>query len=164
IRRTRDFVKPGRLSRVELHSVHTAEYLRSLKSPANLAGILELPIVRRLPGWLVEWRILAPMRRATAGTILACRLAMSRGLAINLGGGFHHAGGKSGGGFCVYADVPLAAKLLHDEGGAGNVLVIDLDAHHGNGTASVFRDWPWAFILDLYQRDLFPLVKVREDL
>ncbi len=68
-----------------------------------------------------------------------------------------------GGGFCVYADIPLAAKLLHSEGLAGKVLVVDLDAHQGNGTAAVFRNWPWAFLFNLYEQDLFPPHKEPED-
>ena len=59
----------------------------------------------RLPGWLIDWRILADAV-CHRGTILACRLALEHGMAINLGGGFHHAAAGWGGGFCVYADVP----------------------------------------------------------
>ena len=128
-----------------------------------LAGILEVPVVRRLPAWVIDWRILRPMRYATGGTILACRLALEHGVAINLGGGYHHAAAGWGGGFCVYADVPLAAKILHDEGKVGRVLVVDLDAHQGNGTAAVFQGWPWASIYDLYERDIFPARKEPED-
>jgi acetoin utilization deacetylase AcuC-like enzyme len=43
------------------------------------------------------------------------------------------------------------------------VLVADLDAHQGNGTAWVIADWPWAAIFDLFQRDLFPARKEQED-
>jgi histone deacetylase 11 len=103
------------------------------------------------------------MRYATGGTILACRLALEHGLAINLGGGYHHAGSDRGGGFCVYADAPLAALILHEEGRVGRVLVVDLDAHQGDGTAAVFRGWPWAAILDVYEEDLFPFPKEPED-
>ena len=42
-------------------------------------------------------------------------------------------------------------------------MVVDLDAHQGNGTASVFEDWPWAAIYDLYERDIFPAKKEPED-
>jgi histone deacetylase 11 len=103
------------------------------------------------------------MRYATGGTILACRLALEHGVAINLSGGYHHAAAGWGGGFCVYADVPLAAKILHDAGKLAKILVVDLDAHQGNGTASVFQDWPWAAILDLYEEALFPSRKEPED-
>ncbi|HEU5117339.1 MAG TPA: histone deacetylase [Isosphaeraceae bacterium] len=163
LRRPSDFVRPRPASRPDLLRVHSEAYLRSLRRSRALAAILEVPIVRRLPPWVLDWRILRPMRYATGGTILACRLALEHGIAINLGGGFHHAGAGWGGGFCVYADVPLAVKILHDEGKVNRVLVVDLDAHQGNGTASVFRDWPWAHILDLYEDDLFPFTKELED-
>ncbi len=153
---------PGK-SRADLLKVHTPEYLRSLRSAPALARILEVPVVSRLPAWMIDWRILRPMRYATGGTILACRAALQSGLAINLGGGYHHAAAAWGGGFCVYADIPVAAKVLYDEGCIRKLLVVDLDAHQGNGTASVIEDWPWAAIYDLYQRDIFPPKKASED-
>jgi histone deacetylase 11 len=163
LRRPGDFTRPRPVDRNDLRKLHTPEYLRSLSQPETLARVLEVPIARRLPGWLLDWRILRPMRYATGGTILACRLALEHGLAINLGGGYHHAGSDRGGGFCVYADAPLAALILHEEGRVGRVLVVDLDAHQGDGTAAVFRGWPWAAILDVYEEDLFPFPKEPED-
>src|SRR6478736_14670 len=163
LRSKRDFVRPRPARRSDLLKLHTPEYLDSLRRPDVLAGILEVPIVRRLPAWTIDWRILRPMRYATGGTILACRLALEHGVAVNLGGGYHHAASAWGGGFCVYADVPLAVKTLHDEGQVGRVLVVDLDAHQGNGTAAVFQGWDWASIYDLYERDLFPARKEPED-
>jgi histone deacetylase 11 len=163
IRRAGEFVRPRPVSRSDLLKVHTPDYLKSLKNPEALALILEVPVVRRLPAWAIDWRILRPMRYATRGTVLACRLALEQGIAINLGGGYHHAAAGWGGGFCIYSDAAVAVKLLHDEGKLGKVLVIDLDAHQGNGTASAIRDWPWASIFDLYQRDIFPAQKEPED-
>lgn len=163
LRRAGDFIRPRPASRADLLKVHTPDYLRSLRRSDTLARILEVPVVRRLPAWVIDWRILRPMRYAVGGTILACRLALKHGLAINLGGGFHHASSAQGGGFCVYADTPLAAKAVHDEGLADRVLVVDLDAHQGNGTALVFQDWPWASIFDLYDEGLFPFPKQPED-
>jgi histone deacetylase 11 len=163
LRKPGDFVRTRPMSRSDLLKVHTAPYLDSLRRSAQIAGILETPIARRLPAPLLDWRILRPMRYATEGTVLAGRLAREHGVAINLGGGFHHAAAGSGTGFCVYADIPLAAWILHEEGLAGNVLVVDLDAHQGNGTAATIRRWPWAFILDVYQDSLFPIPKEPED-
>jgi histone deacetylase 11 len=163
LRRPADFVRPRPARRRDLLALHTPEYLDSLRKPDVLAGILEVPIARRLPGWLLDWRVLRSMRYAVGGTVLACRLALEHGVAINLGGGYHHASAGWGGGFCVYADAPLAAKALHDEGRLGRVLVVDLDAHQGNGTAATFQGWPWASILDLYEEDLFPARKQPED-
>ena len=156
-------MRPRRPTRRELVELHSPAYLNSLRNPKSLARILEVPIVARLPGWLIDWRILRPMRLATGGTLLACRLALEHGVAINLGGGFHHAAADWGGGFCVYADIPWAAAVLHREGRIGKVMVVDLDAHQGNGTAAVFATWPWASIFDVYQGDLFPSRKESED-
>ena len=91
-------MRPRPVSRNDLLKVHTKEYLRSLRSPGVLAGILEVSIARRLPAWVLDWRILRPMRYSTGGSILACHLAQEHGLAINLGGGYHRAaGGRAAG-------------------------------------------------------------------
>ena len=64
----------------------------------------------------------------------------------------------------MYADVPLAAEApSRREGRIAKAMVVDLDAHQGNGTASIFENWPWAAIYDLYERDIFPAKKEPED-
>src|SRR4051794_10259914 len=88
LRRPRDFRSPNVVRRGELIRIHDREYLATLNRPEVLARILEVSEVHRLPAWLVDWRVLRPMRLATGGTILAARLALEQGLAINLGGGF----------------------------------------------------------------------------
>lgn len=164
LRRREDFIAPRPCTRGELSRVHSADYLRSLKRRRELARIFELWPVAYLPAWLIDWRVLRPMRWATGGTLLACRLALEPGLAINLGGGYHHASGTSGGGFCIYADVPLALAVLHDEGRIRSALVVDTDAHQGNGTADAIRPWPWARLLDLFEEDIYPHRKVDEEM
>jgi histone deacetylase 11 len=185
LRQPSDFITPRPCARADLLRVHTPEYLRSLRDRRVLARILEVPVVGHLPAWLVAWRVLQPMRWATGGTVLACRLALEKGLAINLGGGFHHASPDRGGGFCAFADVPLALAALQQErfapvlGGGfprlgegcptlstplGPILIVDTDAHQGNGTADAIRSWPWAHLLDLYEEDLFPWPKAEEAL
>lgn len=158
-----DFIKPRPSQQSDLLRVHTAEYLRSLRSRKVLARILEVPQLRFVPASLIDWRVLQPMRWAAGGTVLACRLALEKGLAINLGGGYHHAGRDQGGGFCLHADVPLALATLHEEGRIGSALIVDTDAHQGNGTADTVRPWPWAYILDFFEEDIFPWPKVKED-
>ncbi|MHC5543581.1 histone deacetylase family protein, partial [Singulisphaera rosea] len=67
VRRPSDFERPHPVRRAELLKVHTPDYLRSLRRRAVLVRILEVPIVAALPRWLVDWRILTPMRYATGG-------------------------------------------------------------------------------------------------
>ena len=157
-----DFVTPEPSTPVDLRRVHTQEYLDKLAYSSELARNLEVGIVRFLPNWFVDWRVLAPMRLATGGTVLACQLAREHGLAINLGGGFHHASSDHGHGFCVYADTPIALARLHAEMPFRSVLVIDTDAHQGDGTAKTIRAWPWANALDFYEDNLFPFPKEEE--
>lgn len=163
LRRRSDFVRPRPVSKTDLAKLHPGEYTNRLKQSNEVARILELPFVARLPAWVIEWRILRPMRHATGGTIEACRLALRHDLTINLGGGFHHATGENGHGFCVYSDAALAALILHEEGLVERVMVVDLDAHQGDGTAIAFRRNPWAVMFDVFQANIFPARKEPED-
>jgi histone deacetylase 11 len=157
-------IAPPAVTHRELLTVHSRAFLASLRRRAVLARAFEVPLLAWLPAWLVGWRVLRPMRRATGGTILACQLALERGLAINLGGGYHHASGSRAGGFCVYADVPLALTLLKEAGKIETALIVDTDAHQGDGTADALRSNPRACILDLYESGLFPFPKVEENI
>jgi histone deacetylase 11 len=164
LRRPGEFVVPPPLSEQELLSVHTADYLRSLRQREVLFGILGVTVVCYLPAWVTNWRVLRPMRYASSGTVLATRLALEHGLAVNLGGGYHHACPDRGSGFCVYADIPLALQLLHRAGRIQSALVVDVDAHQGDGVAVALRPWPWAHVLDFFESDLFPWPKREEDM
>lgn len=141
----------------ELRRVHSADYLKRLKKSWNIARILELAPVFLVPHRFVDRSMLYPMRLATRGTIMAAELAMQHGAAVNLAGGYHHAKPDSGEGFCVYNDIAIAIQCLRHEGrlqAEDTVLYIDLDAHQGNGVATVFRDDPAIRIFDMYGGDL----------
>jgi histone deacetylase 11 len=73
------------------------------------------------------------MLLATEGSILASCLAIDMGWAVNLSGGFHHASWDKGEGFCIYPDISLAVHYLKTRRGIKKIMIIDLDAHQGNG-------------------------------
>src|SRR5215470_6155932 len=75
---------------------------------------------------------------AAGGSILASDLALREGLAVNVGGGFHHAFPDHGEGFCVIHDVAVAIKRMHKDGRLNRAMTVDLDVHNGNGTAAIF--------------------------
>src|ERR671933_816386 len=50
-------------------------------------------------------------------------------------------------------DVPLALLTFRGEAGLRSAVVVDPDAHQGDGTADAIRPWPWARVLDLFERD-----------
>ncbi|XP_040447224.1 histone deacetylase 11 isoform X2 [Falco naumanni] len=85
------------------------------------------------------------------------KLAVDRGWAINVGGGFHHCSSDKGGGFCAYADITLAIKFLFERvQGVSKATIIDLDAHQGNGHERDFMDDPRVYIMDVYNRYIYP--------
>jgi histone deacetylase 11 len=135
---------------------HTKEYIESLDSSVNVATIVEVPIASCLPISLIRNKLLKPMRYQAAGTIMAARLAVERGLAINLGGGFHHAYSDNGGGFCVFADITMAINILREENLIQRAMIIDLDAHQGNGHERDFTSDENVYIFDIYNSRIYP--------
>lgn len=153
------FHSPEAIQREDLLRVHSAEYLDSLQNAKTLAQIAELPFVTILPDGKVRKHLLSPMQLATGGTLLATRLAIDPsgpGWAINLSGGYHHAKAISGEGFCALADIPVAAHALWASNPTLRILVIDLDAHQGNGISSVFGDDERVRMLDIYNDAIYP--------
>lgn len=77
---------------------------------------------------------------------------------VVLGGGLHHAKANYGEGFCIYNDVAFCARYLRQVHGLERVLVLDTDAHAGNGTVDYFYEDPSILLIDLHQdpRTLYP--------
>ena len=150
------FHTPEKVTDQQLRLVHTQEYLKSLKSSAVVARITEVLPLRWLPNFLVQWKVLDPMRYATGGTILGAQLALENGLAINLSGGYHHAKANSGEGFCVFADISIAMATLWQKNPTLKIMIIDLDAHQGNGHESIAKNDPRVTIFDIYNKDVYP--------
>jgi acetoin utilization protein AcuC len=71
--------------------------------------------------------------------------------AICLGGGMHHAKPTCGEGFCVYNDVAFAGRYLLQKHGLERILILDTDAHAGNGTAEYFYEDPRVLFIDIHQ-------------
>ncbi len=162
VRTKEHFLAPQAITGEQLLVVHTKSYLESLRESLNVAHILELQSLMYVPSQLIDWRILQPMRLASGGTLLTCRMALKRGIAINIGGGFHHAEKDNGGGFCVYCDVPIAINILRNEGLINKALIIDTDAHQGNGFSNATRNDPGIFVVDLFDETIYPYPKVEE--
>ncbi|XP_053155421.1 histone deacetylase 11 isoform X3 [Hemicordylus capensis] len=150
----------------DLLVVHTRRYLNRLKKHILesfeewsfvVATITEIPPVLFLPNFLVQRKVLRPLRTQTGGTIMAGKLAIERGWAINVGGGFHHCSSDKGGGFCAYADITLAIKFLFERiEGVSKATIIDLDAHQGNGHERDFMEDRKVYIMDVYNRYIYP--------
>lgn len=103
-------------------------------------------------------------RRSAGATIAACRAAIAHGTAANLAGGTHHAYADHGAGFCVFNDAAIAARLMQAERRAGQVAIVDLDVHQGNGTASILARDDSVFTLSLHGEHNYPFKKEVSDL
>lgn len=156
--------KPEEVSEEDVLRVHTELFLKSLESAQNIATYLEAPYLAMLPASVLEKRILKPFRYATAGTILAGRLAHEHGIAVNLGGGYHHAKPNAGEGFSVYNDIAIAVRRLRSEGLFSRVLIVDLDVHQGNGTATIFAEDDDVFTFSMHDEAIYPIPKARSNL
>ena len=150
-------IEPQPASWDDLALVHTAGYLAKLRSGTlsdDELAQLELP-------WSVE--MVEGFRVMVGGTIHTARLAAdARGIAAHIGGGLHHAFGNHGEGFCPFNDVAVAIRALQrDCDGVERAAVVDLDVHHGNGTAFIFESDPRVYTFSMHQQHNYPMWKPR---
>lgn len=148
-------------------SEESLQLLYELALPERAARVAEVALLHMLPSGAIERALLTPLRWQCAGTLRAVELARRRGWAVNLGGGMHHAAacGRAEG-FCFYPDVTLAVRVARRQLGMPRCMIIDLDAHQGNGhendrVADLTSLQPddvqraqQTFIVDVYNGDL----------
>jgi len=141
------------------------EYLNELMrklvlSKTLVLRALEVPKIPFVGFDFLDKKILTPMRLAVAGTLLGAEKALeSGGIMWNLSGGFHHASNLNMEGFCIYNDIGISYQQLRKNGQLSEtdkVLIIDVDAHHGNGNAYSFKDNENVHLLDVYNEDIYP--------
>lgn len=147
----------------ELALVHSPAYIEAMAS-----GQVSPALMREI-GFPWSEAMVERSRRSAGATVAAARAAFAEGLAGNLAGGTHHASADRGGGFCVFNDAAVAARLMQAEHARRDrrplqVAIIDLDVHQGNGTASIFRQDRSVFTLSLHGEKNFPFRKEAGDL
>ena len=147
----------------ELALAHAPDYVQAVKS-----GTLSSEALREIG---FPWTPAMAERsiRSAGASIAAGRAALKEGISGNLAGGTHHASANQGGGFCVFNDIAVTARVLQMEyfrqtKKTLQVLVVDLDVHQGNGTASIFANDSSVFTLSLHGEKNFPFRKVPSDL
>ncbi len=83
---------------------------------------------------------------------------------MNIAGGTHHAFSNRGEAFCMLNDQAIGARYLQSKKLAGQILIIDLDVHQGNGTAEIFKDDPSVFTFSMHGANNYPFKKESSDL
>lgn len=151
-----DVIVPTIAPREDLLLVHSKDYLDDLErlrwTPRTRMS--ELPLTEG---------VVRAYLLAAAGTTRAAHAALEHGVAVHLGGGFHHAFAELASGFCYVNDLAVAIRVLQRDGRIRRAAVVDCDLHQGNGTAHVFRDDESVFTFSIHQEHLYP-VKERGDL
>lgn len=147
----------------ELALAHSPAYIKSISD-----GSISPQALREI-GFPWSEAMAERARRSVGATIAACRAALREGVAANIAGGTHHASSDKGGGFCVFNDAAVAARLMQAECGRDrsaplHVAVIDLDVHQGNGTACIFQGDPTVFTLSIHGQKNFPFRKEAGDI
>jgi len=152
----RRLLKPGMLRRPRpvsvrrLLQVHDPAYVQALQEPLAMEAILGFGLDPK-----TQDEFLAFQRLVCGGTLLAARNALKRrNIAVNLGGGLHHAARAHGSGFCIFNDVALAINNVRETGHDFPILVIDLDLHDGDGTRSIFAADPTVHTFSIHNKDL----------
>ena len=136
-----ELVTPRPLSWDQVVQVHDPEYARAVRTgvPRGLAESQGFPWDAGL------W----PMVLASNGGAVAAALdALEHGLSGSLSSGLHHARRGAGAGFCTFNGLVIAAREAL-AAGAGSVLILDLDAHCGGGTASLIASEPRIWQVDV---------------
>ena len=157
--RPSEVVEPTPASWDELALVHTPEYLAKMRdgtmSNEDVAE-LELP-------WSQD--MVDGFRTMVGGTIRAALMACGSedGVASHIGGGLHHAFPSHGEGFCPFNDVAIAIRVLQSRG-IERAAIVDLDVHHGNGTAFIFESDASVFTFSMHQQHNYPMWKPRGSL
>ncbi|MCW3093978.1 MAG: Histone deacetylase [Ferruginibacter sp.] len=100
----------------------------------------------------------------TQGTIDCCGYAFANGVALNVAGGTHHAFKDRGEGFCLLNDMAVAANFMLNKKLCSKILIIDLDVHQGNGTASIFENESRVFTFSMHGDHNYPFHKEKSDL
>jgi histone deacetylase 11 len=156
-----NFIEPSEPASLELIDGFLSSMMRKkIRDVVFIFRALEIPRIPFVSFSLLDRKILSPMRWAVAGTILGAKNALKNGGTYwNISGGYHHAMQQNMEGFCIYNDIGICHQQLIQSGllsPEDKILIIDTDAHHGNGNAYTFMENKQVTILDAYNAGIYP--------
>ena len=142
----------------DVQVVHNRNYVMSVKE-GNLSRDQERRI--NLP-W--SEKLAKRSFLAIQGTLQTSQLALDYGIACHLAGGTHHAFKDCGSGFCVFNDLAYASIALLNQKKVKKILILDLDVHQGDGTASICENIDNIFTCSIHCKNNFPFDKKNSNL
>ena len=154
-----DFFVPGKLTEAEILRTHSEDYWQKLKT-----GTLSTREIRAM-GLPFHETLVTRGRHISKGTLECAYYALdSSSIALNIAGGTHHAYADRGEGFCMFNDFAIASNELLYHKAVGQILIVDLDVHQGNGTAKLFESNSRVFTFSMHGEHNYPLKKEQSDL
>lgn len=148
-----NFFVPEPVGKQQILAVHAADYWARLET-----GTLSVKEVRKI-GFPYAKTLVNRELMICGGTLQNALQALENGCAMNVAGGTHHAHRDFGAGFCLLNDIAIAAQFLLDQQLVKQILVVDLDVHQGDGTASIFAEETRVFTFSMHAANNFPLKK-----
>ena len=137
---------------------HEKSYYRRLSS-LSLSKNEIRPI-----GFPVTKNLIKREKVIAQGTIDCSIYALNNMISMNIAGGTHHAFYDRGGAFCMLNDQAIAANFLLENNYVKKILILDLDVHQGDGTASIFSNNDNVFTLSFHGKNNYPFKKEKSDL
>ena len=153
-----NFFIPKNISNEDVLTTHQKEYYEKLCS-LSLSKKEIRPI-----GFPMSRKLITREKKIAQGTIECSNFSIKNGISMNIAGGTHHAFYDKGEGFCMLNDQAIAANYLLNNSFIKKILIIDLDVHQGNGTASIFKNNPNVFTLSFHGQKNYPFRKENSDL
>ncbi len=157
----RPVLAPRTATDAELELAHDREYIDAVRRAAEPGaarrdfarfglGTQDVPIV---PNLHEAGAMIAGATLVAAEAVMSGRVTR----AFSIAGGLHHARRAEAAGFCIYNDLAVAIRWLQHTHDA-RVMVVDIDAHHGDGTQWIFYDDPRVLKVSLHESGhwLFP--------
>ena len=148
-----DLVETPLATYEQLCAVHSRAYVDSIYE-----GTLDARAQRRI-GLPWSKQLVNRCLASVGATVAASKAAMQMGVSGALSGGTHHSFADRGEGFCVFNDIAVSIRHLQEVGLIKRAMVVDLDVHQGNGTASIFREDENVFTFSVHGAKNFPFKK-----
>tara|TARA_B100001093_G_C26758027_1_gene984343 strand:+ start:355 stop:1257 length:903 start_codon:yes stop_codon:yes gene_type:complete len=153
-----NFFKPSSLKDSDVLLTHDEDYYHRFSSL-----LLTKKEIRPI-GFPMSKELVIREKKIAQGTIECVDFSIKNGISMNIAGGTHHAFKDRGEAFCMLNDQAIAANYLIKNNKAKKILIIDLDVHQGNGTASIFRENNNVFTLSFHGEKNYPFKKEKSDL
>ena len=154
----KNFFKPEMIDEKIVLKTHQLQYFDRLKKQKlSSKEIREIGFPMSKDLYIREMTI-------SKGTIDCVNFSIDNGISMNIAGGTHHAFYDRGEAFCMLNDQAIAANYILDNGLGKKILIIDLDVHQGNGTASIFKNNNSVFTLSFHGKNNYPFRKEKSDL